>query len=382
MYCREGQLSALELGHVTSQLTVSSLPDGPVLALLWGESQAIDPVLSTNGGANCIIITTVNQDIQIVVGARIQEILIVASHVFVDLHVVIVDRTRAIGPHNVALHMKSCLNIGSVQVLGKVIILAWRILLLSRETEGCLAFGGKVVKGVMQKGTSLAAENDGIAWVTQTDGVVEGVGIQVADLASDLEEQVLAGLHIADLALIHALVLEALPHGLWENLVAPVGVHHGGGDGVRSGGGVAQSEALEVQVGVGSRGVHVNDHFGEGWQVVTSVRLTRQVESRVLKMGETQNKRLDQIEIIQSGRGVVSSVISLGISSSGVRKPNSAWLLNVDHVGVAIPGKLVLGERQVLALGQEETLLCESTEKTGASRATVKLSDKKGQGDS
>lgn len=326
---QEAKLRVLPLGQVTSGLLVDGVDRPRVRSR--SVTQVPDPALGTNGGTNRVIVTRVNKDVQ--AEATINQVVVDrGSRHLVSISSVVTNSVAALSPLDGRLDVKSGLDLGAVQVRHHVVVLA-RLVVISRLDTDILGLNASRLQLVVQLPQLLRVTSLERRAAISADRVIQSVRVQVSDAIDDgvRQSSTLASVRLNTL---DALLDIGIIGRLSNQLMTPVGIDHSRGTTVRIGVRVSNRETLEVQLGVATSSVGINDLLGQGGHVVTAVRLRGDIQAVGAVLRETLEERLDQIVVIQSSLGITSGEISLII---GVAETNTGRGLDENHVGHGVP---------------------------------------------
>ena len=120
------QDSVLEVGNVPSGLLVD-LPLLPILPDNGLVSEVPQPVVSTGHGANRVIITRVNKDLEAV--TTVDELVVERSHINVHVLLRVPEGAAATSPFDISRCVDGLLNIIPVKVVEQVVLSAGLVVL-------------------------------------------------------------------------------------------------------------------------------------------------------------------------------------------------------------------------------------------------------------
>lgn len=115
-----------------------------------------------------------------------------------------------------------------------------------------------------------------------------------------------------------------------------------------------------------------NEVVGDGWDIVSGVALTSDVEVSTLELWVLLEESFHELGHVVSD----FFFVSVQVSGSSVRKSSSNWLVNVDHVSPLIPGGWVRLKRDTVGLESVWSVLVEHGDLRSASWSSSEPHDK------
>eukprot|EP00355_Strombidium_rassoulzadegani_P002880 CAMPEP_0168613268 /NCGR_PEP_ID=MMETSP0449_2-20121227/3361_1 /TAXON_ID=1082188 /ORGANISM="Strombidium rassoulzadegani, Strain ras09" /LENGTH=487 /DNA_ID=CAMNT_0008653891 /DNA_START=43 /DNA_END=1506 /DNA_ORIENTATION=+ len=227
--------------------------------------------------------------------------------------------------------------------------------------QGLLGLGGLVGRaGVAVEVVDVEAVDEGVHLVHEAVAVVAAR----------------AGLDVV-VVVVAAGVVELLVEGGGDELEVVERVGEAGlGVEVPVGGAVADHEALEVVAG--ERGVQLLlevvlvDLPGQVGHVEAGVALPRQVDLVREQVGELLEEELEGLEVVHGGGEVVVALVGVGLAH-GVA--HAGGRLEVNHVGLGVPGEGVLLELGLEVVDDPGPVLLHEAEHGGAAGAAIEPED-------
>ena len=122
------------------------------------------------------------------------------------------------------------------------------------------------------------------------------------------------------------------------------------------------------QLVVDVRGRVVQDLTSHSGDVDTTIRLTSQPGLATDELGVCLQESLDELEVVRSSLVIRRGVLVVGFRGEG--ESDTTGLLEVDNIGVGVPGELSKLD-VAISVNTEGSVLSEETGKTGATGSTL-----------
>lgn len=353
---RVGSLPATNLLTV---VTVVVHPAGPI-AVGGAEVHLLgDPLGGTSPRDNRISVTRVDQDANVV----LEELVVVGEHAGTRLAVL--QRVTANRPLNAAIDVESGRSIRAVQVVLGVVGINARHLrgaeegntvdgILRREHRRQMLLRHLGARTIIARTINPVGVNVVVSVVrgVEQDAARETIGIRTA---SRLNVGIHAGAH----------------------QTMTVGERHPSIEGrlrLGVGDGVTRTSTDEVDLGVATLLVAVDDRGSQSRHVDTSITLTENVEGQGSILGGIFEEGDQEGQVVSGGRSISGIVVAI-VVGVGVSDTNRA--LEVDDAGILGPSVGIVDQGDVLSTGTElvRTVLVEETIERRATRTTVEPED-------